>query len=178
MLLPLATVLLLTQVSSDPGALKARETAYARMAAADKIAADPEVVRAIKAKNAVGESDAEIQKKDKEWMANPKNALQKELMGNACAAHLRKLIEGDGIIVEAFVMDAKGALVCTTHETSDYWQGDEAKWQKTFGEGKPVFLDTPSLDASTGTYAVQLSRLVSDDGKKVGALTLTLKVPR
>ena len=177
-LVALPLLLALAQASSDPGAVQARGTAYARVATAEKIAADPDIVRALKAKNASGESEAEIQRKDKEWMANPKNTLQKELLGNACAQRLRKLVEGDAIIVEAFVMDAKGALVCTTHETSDYWQGDEAKWQKTYGEGRKVFVDTPSLDASTGTYAVQLSALVSDEGGKIGALTLTLKVPR
>jgi len=156
-MLTIATLLLtFGQASSDPGAVHARGTAYARVATADKIATDPEILREIRSKNASGESDADIQRKDKEWMANPKNALVKELMANACARRLRTLVEGDSIIVEAFVMDAKGALVCTTHPTSDYWQGDEAKWQKTYGEGKKVFVDTPSLDASTGSYAVQL----------------------
>jgi hypothetical protein len=57
--------------------------------------------------------------------------------------------------------------------------GDEAKWQKTYRDGVPVFIDPPALDASTGAFAVQLSRRVSDaHGGKVGALTLTLKIPR
>ena len=73
---------------------------------------------------------------------------------------------------------ALGAL-CATVETSDYWQGDEAKWQKTCRDGAALFADEPALDASTGAFAVQLSRLVSDaHGSKVGALTLTLKIPR
>ena len=174
----LALLLTLAQVSADPGALKARETAYARINLADKVTADADLVRAIKAKNAAGETDADIQKKDREWQANPRHPLRKELVQNACAARLTLLVKEDPIVVEAFLMDAKGALVCATHETSDYWQGDEAKWQKTFRDGKKVFVDDPALDASTGTYAVQLSALVSDAGAKIGALTLTLKVPR
>jgi hypothetical protein len=87
MLLPM--ILLLAQTSADPGAVKARETAYARVAIADAIAADAELLRAIKAKNQAGETDADL-------------------------------------------MDAKGALVCASRETSDYWQGDEAKCAKTY----------------------------------------------
>jgi hypothetical protein len=46
-------------------------------------------------------------------------------------------------------------------------------------DGTGVFIDEPAMDASTGVFAVQLSRLVRDaHGKKVGALTLTLKIPR
>jgi len=69
--------------------------------------------------------------------------------------------------------------VCATVETSDYWQGDEAKWRKTYREGMQAFIDEPAMDASTGAFAVQLSRLVTDvHGGKVGALTLTLKISR
>jgi hypothetical protein len=91
---------------------------------------------------------------------------------------LRKLVQDDKLVVEAFLMDSRGGIVCSTVETSDYWQGDEAKWLKTYRDGAPVFVDEPALDASTGTFAMQLSRLVSDARGKVGALTLTLKVPR
>jgi hypothetical protein len=174
----LAVLLALAQVSADPGAMKARETAYARIALADKLAADAELVRAIKAKNAANETDAEIQRKDREWQLNPRLPLRKELVQNACATRLTQILKEDPIVVEAFLMDAKGAVVCATQETSDYWQGDEAKWQKTFKEGKKVLVDEPALDASTGTYAVQLSALISDSTGKIGALTLTLKIPR
>jgi len=40
----------------------------------------------------------------------------------------------------------------------------------------PAFVDEPAFDASSATYAVQLSVPVSDAGKRIGALTLTLKV--
>ena len=75
-------------------------------------------------------------------------------------------------------MDAKGALVCSTVETSDYWQGDEAKWQRTYRDGLELFVDEPALDLSTGTYAVQLSVPVSSGGRKAGALTFHPQVPQ
>ena len=75
-------------------------------------------------------------------------------------------------------MDKNGANVCVSKETSDYWQGDEAKFQKTFGASKDVFVDEPSFDQSTNVYAIQLSVVVRDAGKKVGALTLGLRVSK
>ena len=86
----LLLALLLTQASSDPGAVQARETAYARVATAEKIAADPDIVRALKAKNAAGESKADIQRKDKEWRRNPKKPSERSWswatpVRNACA---------------------------------------------------------------------------------------------
>jgi hypothetical protein len=158
--------------------MQARETAYARMPLADKIVTDPELVKAVVAKNHVAESMAEIRHIDEEWTRNRQYPLRKTLTSGPCADRLRKLVADDKLVVEAFLMDERGGLVCATVETSDYWQGDEAKWQKTYRDGAAVFVDEPALDASTGAFAVQMSRLVSDHGSKVGALTMTLKIPR
>lgn len=177
MLFPIALVVV-AQASADLGAIKARETAAARIGTAEAIAKDAELLRALKAKNQAGESDAEIQKKDKDWQVNPQHRLRRELTSSACATRLKKLVAPDAIIIEAFLMDAKGALVCATRETSDYWQGDEAKWLKTYRDGNKLFVDEPALDVSSNAFGVQLSLLVSEGPTKLGALTLTLKVPR
>jgi hypothetical protein len=155
-----------------------REAALARMPLAQKIGADPEILRALRAKNASGETIEEIQRKDKEWMANPQFALRKSLTSSACGQRLRDLTKSDTAVVEVILMDKNGANVCVSRETTDYWQGDEAKWQKTFGEGKDVFVDEPAFDQSTGVYAIQISTLIFDGKTKAGALTLGLRVPR
>ncbi len=178
MLSTLCLMMALAQDLQGQGAARVRQTALARIPLAQKIAADRELLAAVEAKNAVAESDDEIRRKDQEWMRNPAYPLRRELTTNACANRLRTLIAGDPIVVEAFLMDRRGALVCSTGVTSDYWQGDEAKWQKTYRDGKDIFLDEPALDVSSGTFAVQLSVLVSRAGSKAGALTFTLKVVR
>jgi hypothetical protein len=172
----LLDVLLLVALADDTA--QARETAYARIPLAERIAADTVVQRSIAARNKSGETAEDVRRRDEEWIKNPQYALRKQLTTNECAARLKELVRPDTFVVEAFVMDDHGALVCSTVETEDYWQGDEAKWVKTYGEGKPVFIDDPKMDANTDTFAVQLSALVSEAGRKIGALTLTLKVPR
>lgn len=150
--------------------------ALARVKLAEQLAADVELKKAVAAKNAEGESQQAIEARDREWSANPAAALRKALTGSPCAARLRQLIAADPLVVEAILMDEHGANVCVSRETSDYWQGDEDKWRKPFVEGRAAFVDEPAFDQSTATYAVQLSVPVSEAARRIGALTLTLKV--
>jgi len=157
-----------------PAAVKA--VAGARVTLAHSIAADAEIRKAVAAKNAEGESQQAIEAKDREWSTRPDAPLRKAQSGSPCASRLRQLIAADSLVVEAILMDVRGANVCVSRETSDYFQGDEDKWRKTLVEGRDPFVDEPAFDASTATYAVQLSVPVSEGGRRVGALTLTLKV--
>ena len=152
------------------------QTAMARVALAQKMAADPDLVRAVIAKNATGESLNEIRRKDREWVDSPQYPLRKTMTTSACAQRLRELTKDDLFVVEVILMDAQGANVCVSRETSDYWQGDEAKFQRSFGADKEAFIDDPAFDASTDTHAIQLTVIVFDGKTKIGALTLTLKV--
>ena len=173
----MAVILAIAWLVQAQGAARVREIAYARVPLAERIAGDPELLAAVVAKNGSGETAEEVQRKDREWAANPKAPLRAEVTKGACADRLRGMVKEDSFIVEAFLTDAQGALVCASRETSDYWQGDEPKWQKTYGDDKRLFIDEPAQDSSTGVYAIQLSTLVSNGTHKAGALTLTLKIP-
>jgi hypothetical protein len=155
-----------------------RDASLSRIPRAQAMAKDPALVQAVVEKNAGGESMDEVRARDREWRSNPSLPLRKTQVSSACGQRLRELTKDDAVIVEAILMDAQGANVCVSRETSDYWQGDEPKFQKSFGADKEVFLDEPALDASTGAHAVQLSVIVFDKKLKVGALTLTLRVAK
>ncbi len=176
MSLLLLTLVLLAQTPNEARLVYVTQMAFARLSRAHAIAADPAIQQAIAAKNAAGETMDAVRTKDAAWTANPDLPLRKTLTRNPCAVRLRELVAADALIVEAMVMDAKGALVCSTGETSDYWQGDEPKWQRTYQAGAASFVDKPAVDQSTGVYAVQLSVLVKQREAKVGALTLTLEL--
>ena len=155
-----------------------KQAAYARVPRAHAIARDAQIVAFVTAKNARPETSEEIRRKDAEWVAQPDHPLRRTLTRGECADRLRALTTDDTMIVEALLMDGKGALVCATAVPSDYWQGDEPKWQRTFQDGRDPFVDELGLDASSNEYAVQLSVPLLRDSERVGALTLTLKVPR
>jgi len=163
--------------SATGSSSKVREIAGARVPIAERIAADADFQAAVAAKNASGETLDQVQRKDKEWTAGGRPELRRAVTQGPCADRLREMVKEDSFIVEAFLMDARGALVCATRETTDYYQGDEPKWEHTYQEGRRLFVDEPALDPSTGAYAIQLSVLVSAGGAKAGAVTLTLKIP-
>jgi hypothetical protein len=174
---PMSPILILAAVFlQDPTAAMVKKTAYTRIPTAQAIAADSEIVGFVRGKNEEGETAAEIRRKDAEWTDPASAALRASITGSACAHRLQALIQDDPLIVEALLMDERGALVCATDETTDYWQGDEAKWQKTFRDGEAVFVDEPAFDDSVGTYAIQLSVPVRPGEERIGALTLTLRL--
>jgi hypothetical protein len=74
-------------------------------------------------------------------------------------------------------MDASGLTVAMSDPTSDYWQGDEAKWRETYPAGAgAVHVSEVDLDQSTQTYQSQVSLTVVDAGEPVGAVTFGVNV--
>lgn len=145
---------------------------------------DPAVIEAVKAQNAKHASLTQdrIDALDKQWRAETKAAskpLITEVMGNALSAYLKKKeADSKGLVTEIFVMDNKGLNVGQSDVTSDYWQGDEAKWQKTFSVGpNAIFVDKVEQDESTQKFQTQVSISVIDgSGAVIGAVTVGLDV--
>ena len=146
---------------------------------------DPVVVGAIKEQNAKtsGLDEAAIDKLDKEWRAQA-TASDKPFVNEVLARELSKFLmekkdSSQGMITEMFVMDAKGLNVGQSDVTSDYWQGDEAKWQKTYGAGPGVvFVDGVEEDESTQALQSQASVTISDPetGEPIGAITVGINL--
>lgn len=142
-------------------------------------AADPLLVNAVVAQNNQHLAMAEINKRDEAWIAGKAEALVKEMTTGACADRLRALTATSPIYGETFLMDNQGALVCANQKTSDYWQGDEAKWQRSFNNGQGgVFIDRPRLDESAKEHLAQISLPVLSNGKVIGAITVGIDVDK
>jgi hypothetical protein len=138
---------------------------------------DKAFVDAVKAQNAKKVSLEEIKRIDADWTAGKSAELAKQVTSGPCADHLRALVAAHPGYGEAFVMDNQGALVCANAHTSDYWQGDESKWQRAFADGKgAVFIDRPRFDDSAKAPLAQISVPVMDGGRAVGAITVGLNV--
>ncbi|MEO0930160.1 MAG: hypothetical protein AAFY14_05850, partial [Pseudomonadota bacterium] len=84
-----------------------------------------------------------------------------------------------GFVTEVFVMDDKGLNVAQSVETSDYWQGDEAKWKETYQVGPDALhISDVEFDESTGFYQSQASLAIKDpeSGEVIGAITFGINV--
>lgn len=132
-------------------------------------------------KRYAGIDQAEIDRLDKQWRAETKNASQPliaQLMGNPLSSFLiRKKAESLGLFTEIFVFDAKGLNVGQSSVTSDYWQGDEPKYQETFAKGPDaVLIDEPEYNAETKSTRQQVSFVIIDPDTKepIGAATVEI----
>jgi hypothetical protein len=144
-----------------------------------RIAAEPLVVKAVKAANDSGwQSQQQIDQIDLRWrqtMGTDDPLVQKYLK-NRCADWLRQNQQQNASYVELFVMDGKGCIVAESDKTSDYWQGDEPKWIECFNGGKGrIHVGEVEYDQSTQLYVVQISLPVRDEHQTtIGAVTVSV----
>ena len=173
---------------AGPASAEGEHVAPMKQLATGKVAAwasNAIVVAAINAQNGKNASlsQDEIMKLDKTWRAEVKAGggdMTKAVLSNELSAYLKKVKAGaEGLYTEIFVMDNKGLNVGQSDVTSDYWQGDEAKWQKTYSVGpKAIHVGKVSTDESSQALQSQLSMTITDPatGKAIGAITVGVNV--
>jgi len=155
------------------------------IAAVKKLLAQPVTVISIGASN---DGHAKIDQGgidtlDKEWKAETKAEKQPliaEMLSSPLSNYLLYLqAQSAGLYTEMFVMDDKGLNVGQSSVTSDYWQGDEAKYKKTFQVGPDaIFVDEAEFNDDTKTWRAQLNFTVVDpqSGKPIGAATIEMNL--
>lgn len=144
-----------------------------------------EVVSAIKTQNSKHEqlSEAEIVSLDKQWRAETSASskpLVDAILAKSLSEYLVKVKDNSaGVYTEIFVMDNKGLNVGQSDVTSDYWQGDEDKWQKTYPMGpNAVHVGEVEFDDSSQQFQSQVSMSVVDpaSGQVIGAVTVGINI--
>ena len=150
-----------------------------------QFAEDPVVVAAIEAQNKVTAAydQAKIDALDKQWTSEV-DAANKPLinatMGNDASKFLAKVQnDSQGLYTEIFATDAKGLNAAQSSVTSDYWQGDEDKFSKTFPVGPDaVFLGKVEQDESTQQFQQQVSITITDPktGTSIGSITVGINL--
>jgi hypothetical protein len=145
--------------------------------------ADPLIVQTVKAQNETTKAYTEDQilAMDALWRSEVGTAetptISSVLDQPASALLGARVAETQGQVVEAFVMDARGLNVAASAITSDYWQGDEDKFLKTFALGSgSVHVGEIEFDESTQMYLSQVSFVILDPitHYPIGAMTLGL----
>jgi hypothetical protein len=167
---------------ADDTDIKAKAEDYTKSEVA-KWVADADVVAALNAANAenTGYDQGKIDALDQQWRAEVGAAahpLIDQIMGSSASAKAKGWCDGSGgVVTEIILMDNKGLNVGICDATSDYWQGDEPKYQNTFTKGAgAVFVDDVEQDSSTQKFQVQASMTVVDpaSGRPIGVITVGL----
>ncbi len=144
----------------------------------DTWATNPILIEAIKKQNEKNISLNEIKKLDDSWRATSGlGNFMLPYLDNPAVEELARLEEISGYVQESFAMDNQGALVASTTKTSDFWQGDEAKFTDSFKDGAgAVHIGDVEFDDSAQAYLVQVSIPVMDGGKAIGAITIGIDI--
>lgn len=145
--------------------------------------ASPVVLLTLEASNEryAGLDQAGIDALDKQWRAEREvedQPLITAVLSSPLSSYLTKIqARSRGLYTEIFVMDSKGLNAGQSAITSDFWQGDEGKWQKTFQVGPDaIFIDEIEINQETGTENAQVNLSIAQDGKVVGAITVEINV--
>jgi hypothetical protein len=120
---------------------------------------------------------------DKQWRAEHK-AADKPLISATLSSPLsvyllRMQARNGGLYSEIFIMANKGLNVGQSSIASDYWQGDEAKYKKTFLVGPDaVFVDNPEWHEGTKTWRSQVNMTIADNngGRAIGAAVFEINL--
>ena len=130
-----------------------------------------------------GVQQAEIDTLDGAWKSEAKSddqPLIAEILSSPLSSYLLYVqAKSAGLFTEIFVMDKFGLNVGQSSVTSDYWQGDEDKFQKTYDVGPDaVFIDEPEFNDDTKTWRTQVNFTIVDPQTKasVGAVTAEINL--
>lgn len=120
---------------------------------------------------------------DKQWVAERKaddKPLISATLSNPLSVYLLRMqARSSGLYSEIFIMDEHGLNVGQSSITTDYWQGDEAKYKQTFLVAPDaVFIDDPAWHEETRTWRAQVNMTIPDteSGAGIGAAVFEINL--
>lgn len=124
---------------------------------------------------------AEIDALDAQWVAERESddkPLIAATLSNPLSVYLARLQGRSlGMYAEIFVMDQNGLNVGQSSITSDFWQGDEGKFQKTYDVGPDaVFIDEAEWDDDLKYWRGQVNFTLTENGESIGAVTMEVNL--
>lgn len=148
-----------------------------------QIAGDEEIVKSVKDQNSKKLGKKLILERDKEWKSTLKETETKKMLKIRKVSRYLKYVTTNKykeILSEAFLTDNQGANVAAFPLTSDYWQGDETKWQKAMNSGNcQIVIGDNNYDESADSKIIQVSIPVYDGkfgtGNCIGVLIIGIK---
>jgi len=136
----------------------------------------PLLLNALQKQNEQGMSMGDVLTIDAQWSDDGYKPLVDALLANDVSQYLQQKVASSPLYMEAFLCDKKGAIVGLYPKTTDYWQGDEDKFIKSYvgGEGRIIY-GPLRFDESTKTYSVQISVPVNEWNDTYGVLVVGIK---
>ncbi|BDW88496.1 hypothetical protein [Thalassospira tepidiphila] len=146
--------------------------------------ANPVVELSISSQNRLRKdmTQEQIDAADLQWRAEREaddQPLVAAILTNPLSSYLTQIqARSGGLFAEIFVMDAVGLNVGQSSITSDFWQGDEAKFQNTYPNGPDaVFIDEAEYNEGSDVWLTQLNMTMSNANREpIGAVTVEVNL--
>ena len=136
----------------------------------------PVVIETLNTQNQAHQNltEADINELDASWRQQviAGGDLINDVLSNPLSLHLKDLkANGSGRFTEIFISDNRGLNAGQSDVTSDYWQGDEDKWQVPTASRR-IHISDVEFDESSQTYQSQVSLPIFDAGELIGVITV------
>ncbi|WP_157719187.1 transporter substrate-binding domain-containing protein [Halopseudomonas salegens] len=145
----------------------------------------PDIIAAVQAQNSQHEgiSQTDINRLDQQWM-NETALREQPLIQSVLERPLSRWLQtrqglSARLISEIIITDRHGLNVAVSEITTDYWQGDEAKFQRAFfSKDSRPFLGVLEYDQSSQRYHVHFSSQILDpqSGEVIGVMVIGLDI--
>ena len=145
-----------------------------------KVAQGPSVTQYIEAQNARRVRVEDLKALDAKWAAAPGvEGYMWDLMRNRLAWDLVNFQYQHKFIMEAFAMDARGAIVAETNRTSTFYKGEAKKFTEAYAGGVgAVWFGPAAYDDSSAEMEIQVSVPVMKGGKAIGVICFGVSLDR
>lgn len=151
------------------------------LSSAQQLAGQPALLNALSIANRQKWREQDIIRHDMQWVQEITNQVP-GLAESMLQSELSSLLQHwqqpfNGRIAEIILTDQQGRNVAISELTSDFWQGDEAKFQNIYQSNQRYFFDDVSFDSSSQRFLVHLSIPVKDQHEQeLGVLILGIDV--
>ena len=149
--------------------------------------ARPDIIAAVQAQNRRHQNLTipDIMKLDQQWL-DERGTQDSPLIDQVTSTELSQRLaeqqrDSNGLITEIIVTDRFGLNVGVSEITTDYWQGDEAKFSEAFfNRTNAIYEGQLEYDQSTQGYQVHISSQIRDPASDeiIGVLIIGLDIQR
>jgi hypothetical protein len=147
----------------------------------------PDIIAAARAQNRRHQhlTIPDIMKLDRQWL-DERGTQTRPLIDQVTSTELsqrlaEQQLDSNGLITEIIVTDRFGLNVGVSEITTDYWQGDEAKFSEAFfNRTNAIYEGQLEYDQSTQGYQVHISSQIRDPASDeiIGVLIIGLDIQR
>lgn len=141
------------------------------------LAASENLIAAVQEQNSASYTVEQSMAADQVWLASDaSHPLKQSVSTHSVSQLFSSLLKSQPHFNELMLIDRTGNLVAASPLTSDYWQGDELKWQSIVEQSLPFFVSAKTFDQSSGVNSVQLSVPVKEGERVVGVLVVGIRL--